>query len=83
MFDRLEEIYRLTTLYSNVRVIITCRTVDSSKLYNLNSRYVQETYEVPSLTVDDLNNIGNKYPIIKSLHQDDRYSGLLTSPGIL
>lgn len=80
VFDRLEEIYRLTTLHSNVRVIITCRTVDSSKLYNLNSRYVQETYEVPSLTVDDLNNIGNKYPIIKSLRQDNRYSGLLTSP---
>lgn len=80
VFDRLEELYRLTTLFSNVRVIITCRTVDSSKLYNLNSRYVQETYEVPSLTVDDLNNIGNKYPIIKFLQQENRYSGLLTSP---
>lgn len=80
VFDRLEELYRLTTLYSNVRVIITCRSVDSSKLYNLNGRYVQETYEVPSLTVDDLNNIGNKYPIIKFLQQDNRYSGLLTSP---
>lgn len=80
VFDRLEEIYRLTTLYSNVRVIITCRTVDSSKLYNLNSRYVQKTYEIPSLTIEDLNNIGNKYSIIKSLQQDNRYSGLLTSP---
>lgn len=80
VFDRLEEIYRLTTLYSNVCVIITCRTIDSSKLYNLNSRYVQKTYEVPSLTVEDLNNIGNKYPIIKSLQQDNGYSGLLISP---
>ena len=48
-FTLLQEIYRLADKYSNVYIITSCRTTDSSAFMKINTKYRIKTYEIPDL----------------------------------
>ena len=79
-FLLLQEIYRIAEKYSNVRVITSCRSTDSSAFMKINAKYKIKTYEVPNLSTSEVDRIAKKYSIISSLQQDKKYANLLVLP---
>ena len=79
-FPLLQEIYRLADKYSNVYIITSCRTTDSSAFMKINTKYRIKTYEIPDLTKDEIDKVAKSYPIILSLQQNKKYSDLLCVP---
>ena len=79
-FPLLQEIYRLADKYSNVFIITSCRTTDSSAFMKINTKYRIKTYEIPDLEKDEIDKVAKSYPIILSLQQNKKYSDLLCVP---
>lgn len=79
-FPLLQEIYRLADKYSNVYIITSCRTTDSSAFMKINTKYRIKTYEIPDLAKDEIDKVAKSYPIILSLQQNKKYSDLLCVP---
>ncbi len=79
-FTLLQEIYRLADKYSNVYIITSCRTTDSSAFMKINTKYRIKTYEIPDLAKDEIDKVAKSYPIILSLQQNKKYSDLLCVP---
>ena len=79
-FPLLQEIYRLADKYSNVYIITSCRTTDSSAFMKINTKYKIKTYEIPDLPKDEIDKVAKRYPIILSLQQNNKYSDLLCVP---
>lgn len=78
--ELLDYFYSICSKHNNVKVITSCRTVDSSAFININLKYSIKTYECPLLTKEEVADISSKYPIIKSIEKLDRYSPLLLYP---
>lgn len=79
-FTLLQEIYRLADKYSNVYIITSCRTTDSSAFMKINTKYRIKTYEIPDLAKEEIDKVAKSYPIILSLQQNKKYSDLLCVP---
>ena len=79
-FPLLQEIYRLADKYSNVYIITSCRTTDSSAFMKINTKYRIKTYEIPDLAKDEIDKVAKSYPIILSLQQNKKYADLLCVP---
>lgn len=79
-FPLLQEIYRLADKYSNVYIITSCRTTDSSAFMKINTKYRIKTYEIPDLAKDEIDKAAKSYPIILSLQQNKKYADLLCVP---
>ena len=79
-FTLLQEIYRLADKYSNVYIITSCRTTDSSAFMKINTKYRIKTYEIPDLAKNEIDKVAKSYPIILSLQQNKKYSDLLCVP---
>lgn len=75
-----QEIYRLADKYSNVYIITSCRTTDSSAFMKINTKYRIKTYEIPDLAKNEIDKVAKSYPIILSLQQNKKYSDLLCVP---
>lgn len=76
----MQEIYRLADKYSNVYIITSCRTTDSSAFMKINTKYRIKTYEIPDLAKDEIDKVAKSYPIILSLQQNKKYADLLCVP---
>lgn len=76
----MQEIYRLADKYSNVYIITSCRTTDSSAFMKINTKYRIKTYEIPDLAKDEIDKAAKSYPIILSLQQNKKYADLLCVP---
>ena len=79
-FLLLQEIYRIAEKYSNVQVITSCRSTDSSAFMKINAKYKIKTYEVPDLSTAEVDRIAKKYSIISSLQKNKKYADLLVVP---
>lgn len=79
-FPLLQEIYRLADKYSNVYIITSCRTNDSSAFMKINTKYRIKTYETPDLEKDEIDKVAKSYSIILSLQQNKKYADLLCVP---
>lgn len=79
-FPLLQEIYRLADKYSNVYIITSCRTTDSSAFMKIHTKYKIKTYEIPNLEKDEIDKVAKSYPIILSLQQNKKYADLLCVP---
>ena len=79
-FPLLQEIYRLADKYSNVYIITSCRTTDSSAFMKINTKYRIKTYEIPDLAKEEIDKVAKSYPIILSLQQNKKYADLLCVP---
>lgn len=67
-FPLLQEIYRLADKYSNVYIITSCRTTDSSAFMKINTKYRIKTYEIPDLAKDEIDKVAKSYPIKNRCH---------------
>ncbi|MCD8016093.1 MAG: hypothetical protein LUG99_23655 [Lachnospiraceae bacterium] len=76
----LQELYRLAEKYANVFVLTSCRSTDNSSFMKIDTKYKTSIYEIPELTNKEIDDIANKYPIIKSLQRYKMYSDLLSLP---
>lgn len=79
-FLLLQDIYRIAEKYSNVRVITSCRSTDSSAFMKINTKHKIKIYEIPDLSTAEVDRIAKKYSIISSLQKNKKYADLLKSP---
>jgi len=80
-FPLLQEIYRLADKYSNVYIITSCRTTDSSAFMKINTKYRIKTYEIPDLTKDEIDKVAKKLSqLFYPYSRIKNYSDLLCVP---
>ena len=78
--DLLDYFYHICSQYDNVRVITSCRTADKSSFIHIEAKYSIKTYESPLLSDKEIEEISQKYQIIKQTKNNKQYASLISSP---
>ena len=78
--DLLLHLYEVVGDYDNAYIVTSCRTSDKNAFIRLVSTYDIHEYVVPELTDEEIAKTAMKYPVIKEMLQQNRYSQLLRSP---
>lgn len=76
----LEELYSIAERYKNVYIITSCRSSDKNAFMKIISKYNIKIYELNYIDDNELNQIKQKYPIIRKLSEVNSYRPLLKIP---
>ena len=78
--DLLDSLYNMVQKYENAYIITSCRTSDKNAFLKLESKYNIVSYDVSEVNKKELDLLKNKYPILKKISENEKYSDLLKTP---
>lgn len=78
--DRLQHLYEVANKHENAYIVTSCRTSDKNAFIRLASSFEIHEYAIPELTDAEIAQVAIKYPVIREIAQQTRYSQLLKSP---
>ena len=78
--DLLDYFYHICSLYDNVKVITSCRSTDKSAFIHIEAKYSIKAYECPLLSDTEIDEIAEKYQIIRQAKEINQYVSLIRSP---
>lgn len=78
--ELLQELFEFAQKSENIYVVTTCRTSDMSAFAKIFAKYNARIYAIEDLSEKELEEISQKYPLIRKLSKSDKYLSLLKSP---
>ena len=78
--DLLHHLYVITSGCDNAHIVTSCRTSDKNAFFRLTSAFEIHEYAIPELTDSEIREVSMRYPIVRDLLQQNRYSQILRSP---
>lgn len=78
--DLLDYFYHICSQYNNVKVVTSCRSTDKSSFIHIEAKYSIKTYECPLLSEQEIEEISQKYQIIRQIKDTKQYAALVSSP---
>lgn len=78
--DLLDYFYHICSQYNNVKVVTSCRSTDKSSFIHIEAKYSIKTYECPLLSEKEIEEISQKYQIIRQIKDTKQYAALVSSP---
>lgn len=78
--DLLTILYDCTQDYPLVKIITSCRTSDKAAFLKIEGNYGVHSYEISNLSLEEINNIAQRYPLIGKMQAIEAYKEFLISP---
>lgn len=79
-YSLLIQLYDLAHRHNNTTIITTCRTSDRSAFLQLESNYDIKSFEVESISSQELDDISSKFETIRIMRKTGQYADLLRFP---